>query len=117
MEWLAAAGQIDDGKPRVHQRRLAKNAAARAIRPAMRERTLQRIHHLRIGWRGGRLQGKAGYATHGKVFFSEEKNQKTFISPQFSRSRPWPGSCRRRHKRIEVFWFFFSKKNFLSRFM
>jgi hypothetical protein len=28
------------------------------------------------------------------MFFSEEKNQKTFTSPLAARSRPWPGSLR-----------------------
>jgi hypothetical protein len=45
-----------------------------------------------------------------KVFFSEEKKQKTFV--------PWrvssPGSQRQSPK---VFWFFFSKKNILSVFL
>jgi hypothetical protein len=39
-----------------------------------------------------------------KVFFSEEKKQKTFI--------PWARTLRKvTVKRIKVFWFFFSKKN------
>jgi ribosomal protein L24E len=49
-----------------------------------------------------------------KVFFSEEKNQKTFISPRDPRSRPWPES--ETSAELKVFWFFFSKKNILSSF-
>jgi hypothetical protein len=29
-----------------------------------------------------------------RMFFSEEKNQKTFTSPPLPRSRPWPARCR-----------------------
>jgi hypothetical protein len=44
-----------------------------------------------------------------KVFFSEEKKQKTF--------KRWRRSLRKsRAQRMKVFWFFFSKKNFLSSF-
>jgi hypothetical protein len=40
-----------------------------------------------------------------KVFFSEEKKQKTFISPLLPRSRPWPDSMRELAPEIKVFWF------------
>jgi hypothetical protein len=33
-----------------------------------------------------------------KAFFSEEKNQKTFMSSPLPRSRPWPGSIRERQR-------------------
>jgi hypothetical protein len=47
------------------------------------------------------------------MFFSEEKNQKTFTSRQLQRSRPRPGSFRERQQ-IKVFCFFSSeKKTFL----
>jgi hypothetical protein len=49
-------------------------------------------------WRGGG-EGR-------KVFFSEEKKQKTF-APLSRRSRP------ARAPLAKVFWFFFSKKNIL----
>jgi hypothetical protein len=40
------------------------------------------------------------------MFFSEEKNQKTFISPPLPRSRPWPASFRwRRTKSLLLFFF------------
>jgi hypothetical protein len=41
-----------------------------------------------------------------KIFFSEEKKQKTFTSL----SQTFP---QRRIKNVKVFWFFFSKKNCL----
>jgi hypothetical protein len=37
-----------------------------------------------MGWR------TAGYDILFKMFFSEEKNQKTFVSARAARSRPWP---------------------------
>jgi hypothetical protein len=45
----------------------------------------------------------------GKKFFSEEKNQKTFISPLFPRSRPWPETFRRRRNK-SLFASFSSEK-------
>jgi CubicO group peptidase (beta-lactamase class C family) len=46
------------------------------------------------------------------MFFSEEKNQKTFISPPASPSRPWPDTGEAAQK-VKVFWFFSSEKNIL----
>jgi hypothetical protein len=40
------------------------------------------------------------------MFFSEEKNQKTFIFQPLPRSRPWPASFRRaRHKSLLLLFF------------
>jgi hypothetical protein len=50
---------------------------------------------------------RSGLTTLRKLFFSEEKKQKTFMSL----SRFYPAACARERK---VFWFFFSKKNFFS---
>jgi hypothetical protein len=48
----------------------------------------------------------------GSMFFSEEKNQKTFTSPPLPRSRPWPDTAAA--PEIKVFCFFSSeKKNLL----
>jgi hypothetical protein len=44
-----------------------------------------------------------------KAFFSEEKKQKTFISPSLPSRRPWPGSIRGRQNE-SFFGSFFSKK-------
>jgi ribosomal protein L24E len=44
-----------------------------------------------------------------KMFFSEEKNQKTFESPRSPRAKIWPES--EASAETKVFWFFFSKKN------
>jgi len=41
--------------------------------------------------------------TGRKIFFSEEKKQKTFIF--------WSGVARKGTQGTKVFWFFFSKKN------
>ncbi len=41
-----------------------------------------------------------------KMFFSEEKNQKTFTSPPLPRSRPWPGSFRGRRNKSLLLLFF-----------
>jgi hypothetical protein len=50
-----------------------------------------------------------------RFFFSEEKKQKTFISPQLLAGRPWPGSCRgRRDKNLLVLFF---RKEHLSFFL
>jgi hypothetical protein len=51
-----------------------------------------------------------GWAMKGiiqeRVFFSEEKNQKTFISQQVQPLRPWPGFVRwRRVKSLLVLFF------------
>jgi hypothetical protein len=55
-----------------------------------------------------RVEMPPGCSTPGKVFFSEEKKQKTFRS--LSRFSPAAYA-----KETKVFWFFFSKKNcFLS---
>jgi hypothetical protein len=43
------------------------------------------------------------------MFFSEEKNQKTFASGPADRSRPWPASLSLLKEK--VFWFFSSEKN------
>jgi hypothetical protein len=40
------------------------------------------------------------------MFFSEEKNQKTFISSPLPRSRPWPGCLRRRRDKSLLLLFF-----------
>ncbi len=40
------------------------------------------------------------------MFFSEEKNQKTFISLPLPGSRPWPGSIRWRRNRSLLLLFF-----------
>jgi hypothetical protein len=47
------------------------------------------------------------------VFFSEEKNQKTFASAWVDRYGPWPAH-RRLVQIIKVFWFFSSEKNILA---
>jgi hypothetical protein len=47
-----------------------------------------------------------------RVFFSEEKKQKTFVSPQLQLGRPWPGSCRRRRDK-SLLVLFFRKERFL----
>jgi hypothetical protein len=40
------------------------------------------------------------------MFFSEEKNQKTFVSPLFARSGPWPAlSAAPKHKSLLVLFF------------
>jgi hypothetical protein len=40
------------------------------------------------------------------MFFSEEKNQKTFNAPPPARSRPWPACVRwREHKSLLVLFF------------
>jgi hypothetical protein len=44
-----------------------------------------------------------------KLFFSEEKNQKTFISARAARVRSWPGSCRVRQNK-SLFASFSSEK-------
>jgi hypothetical protein len=44
-----------------------------------------------------------------KMFFSEEKNQKTFISSALCRIYPWAPEAK-------VFWFFSSEKNILPSF-
>jgi hypothetical protein len=41
-----------------------------------------------------------------KFFFSEEKKQKTFTFPLVARSRPWPGSFRRRQNKSLLLLFF-----------
>jgi hypothetical protein len=46
------------------------------------------------------------------MFFSEEKNQKTFALAPAYRSRPWPVRWGLRQQ-IKVFWFFSSEKNML----
>jgi hypothetical protein len=43
------------------------------------------------------------------TFFSEEKNQKTFIPPLADESGPWPGSCRKRRNK-SLFASFSSEK-------
>jgi hypothetical protein len=50
-------------------------------------------HQLHIGNRVPSKQTK-----QVKMFFSEEKNQKTFTSPHLPPLRPWTGSCRGRRK-------------------
>jgi hypothetical protein len=45
------------------------------------------------------------------MFFSEEKNQKTFISTLAARSGTWPESDAAQD--AKVFWFFSSEKNML----
>jgi hypothetical protein len=44
------------------------------------------------------------------VFFSEEKNQKTFESAPAYTCRPWPDKGEAAEK-VKVFWFFSSEKN------
>jgi hypothetical protein len=46
------------------------------------------------------------------MFFSEEKNQKTFMLAPADGYRPWPVCIRQR--RAKVFWFFSSEKNILA---
>jgi CubicO group peptidase (beta-lactamase class C family) len=46
------------------------------------------------------------------MFFSEEKNQKTFNSPLAEACRPWPDNGEVA-KKAKVFWFFSSEKNIL----
>jgi hypothetical protein len=41
-----------------------------------------------------------------KMFFSEEKNQKTFVSQQAEAYRPWPGSVRQRRRKSLLVLFF-----------
>jgi hypothetical protein len=49
--------------------------------------------------------GDAG-PQQARMFFSEEKNQKTFISPPLPRSRPWPGYCRSARNKSLLLLFF-----------
>jgi hypothetical protein len=46
------------------------------------------------------------------MFFSEEKNQKTF-DPHRRRQHPGPGRHRKTGREVKVFCFFFSKKKAL----
>jgi hypothetical protein len=48
----------------------------------------------------------------GKVFFSEEKKQKTFIFPPLPRSRPWPGSSRSAEAKQSFGSFFRKEQSF-----
>jgi hypothetical protein len=51
----------------------------------------------------------------GRVFFSEEKKQKTFISPQLPIGRPWPGTILgRRNKSLLVLFFRKEHSSFIS---
>jgi hypothetical protein len=47
------------------------------------------------------------------MFFSEEKNQKTFAPAPAERLMPWRIG-QELHQEIKVFWFFSSEKNVLS---
>jgi hypothetical protein len=51
-----------------------------------------------------RRQGKAS------MFFSEEKNQKTFISPPLPRGKPWP-ACIRSTRPKSLLLLFFRKED------
>jgi len=53
------------------------------------------------------MRGRASQRKKGRLFFSEEKKQKTFIF-QANESR------KNTYQETKVFWFFFSKKNILS---
>jgi hypothetical protein len=46
------------------------------------------------------------------MFFSEEKNQKTFMSALYPALWPWPDLSA--GTRVKVFWFFSSEKNMLA---
>jgi hypothetical protein len=49
-----------------------------------------------------------------KQFFSEEKNQKTFVPTPVAPYRPEPAACHHRQPiKTKVFWFFSSEKNIL----
>jgi hypothetical protein len=63
--------------------------------------------------RGTRRKAKEVNTLKSSMFFSEEKNQKTFLSVLAEASRPWPDSGEAAEN-VRVFWFFFSKKNFFS---
>jgi hypothetical protein len=41
-----------------------------------------------------------------RMFFSEEKNQKTFVSPLAARSRPWPPDVKLRENKSLLLLFF-----------
>jgi hypothetical protein len=58
--------------------------------------------------------GEAGTGDLRKDFFSEEKKQKTFTSPQLHIAGKRGTSLEQEAK---VFWFFFSKKNILPSFV
>jgi hypothetical protein len=60
---------------------------------------------------GAQISGRFVHAAVRKVFFSEEKKQKTFAT--------WSRRCKQLRDQIgKVFWFFFSKKNgFLGYFI
>jgi hypothetical protein len=49
-----------------------------------------------------------------KVFFSEEKNQKTFVPPLVPISRPWPGCCRSDRNKSLLLLFFRKEESFFS---
>jgi hypothetical protein len=51
-----------------------------------------------------RVAGRHQY--WARLFFSEEKNQKTFISPPLPRSRPWPGPIRSAKQKSLLLLFF-----------
>jgi hypothetical protein len=58
------------------------------------------------GRAGGNTRPVAKALVKSKVFFSEEKKQKTFVC--------LARRCTQRRAQVaKVFWFFFSKKNFL----
>jgi hypothetical protein len=48
-----------------------------------------------------------------RMFFSEEKNQKTFMSAPAAANRPWPDNGEPAEK-VKVFWFFSSEKNIFT---
>jgi hypothetical protein len=49
---------------------------------------------------------RVGGEREERVFFSEEKKQKTFASPPLPRSRPWPATCRGRMNKSLLLLFF-----------
>jgi hypothetical protein len=48
------------------------------------------------------------------MFFSEEKNQKTFTSPPLPGSRPWPDGCRSAGNKSLLLLFFRKEDSFFS---
>jgi hypothetical protein len=62
-----------------------------------------------LGQHGVSAVGKPFVTRIASVFFSEEKNQKTFASyPPLPRSRPWP-ACLRWHRNKSLLLLFFRK--------
>jgi hypothetical protein len=52
------------------------------------------------------VERNSGWNVKARMFFSEEKNQKTFNSPALPRSRPWPVGLRWRRCKSLLLLFF-----------